>query len=68
MTITFQGHVQSLTHTIDNEMIAEVVPEARVCEHTIKLRIPKTYAATWAPGNMVQITAYAMPAAKKEQL
>ena len=63
MTVQFVGHITNLdAHFSGEKLTARIAPQRSECgQDTISINIPKSDAANWIPGRMVQFTIYTLP-------
>ena len=63
MTVQFVGHITSLdAHFSGEKLTVRIAPQRSECgQETISINIPKSDAANWIPGGMVQFTIYTLP-------
>ena len=67
MTITFQGHVQSMTAVSNGEVeLTIITPMEPTSGKSFIVRVPAKDAQHWLPGRMVSFTVYALPDGVKE--
>ena len=63
MTVQFVGHITNLdAHFSGEKLTVRIAPQRSECgQDTISINIPKSDAANWIPGRMVQFTIYTLP-------